>query len=213
IPAKRLTQESIVNNDTNQTGSVSRRFGKYLSVTSRLAYENLTDVYDYYWVGYIAIGTPLQTFIIDFDTGSSDLWVPSSSCSSSCGMAYPSVATGGEQPLFYNMWTQSLISQAIFSFYFNPLTSASFGGELILGGVDSTKYQGSITYVSVNLQGFWEFTTTSVTVNGQTVSSGRSAIADTGTSLIIGPVADVSALNSAIGGTYVGGGYVSTKNI
>ncbi|KAI0930017.1 hypothetical protein AcV5_006827 [Taiwanofungus camphoratus] len=38
---------------------------------------------DLEWVGPITVGAPSQDFIIDFDTGSSDLWVPSAHCNSS----------------------------------------------------------------------------------------------------------------------------------
>ena len=92
------------------------------------------------------------------------------------GLAYPSLTRSGEQPFFFNMWSQGLIPQAIFSFYLNPYVfhyrkylfdmriffffsdyTVDWGGELIFGGIDSTKYTGSITYVPVIKEGYWEF--------------------------------------------------------
>ena len=42
---------------------------------------------DSMWSGAVSIGEPAQNFVIDFDTGSADLWVPSSSCKD-CGNAH-----------------------------------------------------------------------------------------------------------------------------
>ncbi len=48
------------------------------------------------------------------------------------GLAYPSLTTGGETPLFYKMWSQSLIPQPIFSFYLNPYVILFFSDDMKL---------------------------------------------------------------------------------
>ena len=44
--------------------------------------EPLVDENEVEWAGDISIGSNAQPFLIDFDTGSSDLWVPNTKCSS-----------------------------------------------------------------------------------------------------------------------------------
>ncbi|KAI0078957.1 acid protease [Panus rudis PR-1116 ss-1] len=45
---------------------------------------SLTDQKEVEWTGSISIGSDKQQFVIDFDTGSSDLWVPNAQNCSSC---------------------------------------------------------------------------------------------------------------------------------
>ncbi|CAE6382667.1 unnamed protein product [Rhizoctonia solani] len=220
---------------------------------------------DQLWAGTITIGTPGQSFLINFDTGSADLWVPSSSCTSSgcsthkkytaslsstsskanetffikygdgstasgpiyadtvtvaglsatgqyfspvtsesssfssepddgiLGLAFNSISSIGQPTIIDNLYSQGKISAPTFAFRL-----ATSGSELYLGGVDTAKYTGSITYVSLTSQTYW-LTTGSSSV-GSTIAYSGAMIIDSGTTVIVGPTSSVSSWWSKVPG-------------
>jgi len=118
------------------------------------------------------------------------------------GMGYKAIAVDKVTPVFNNLYEQGLVSENKFSFYLNRDESSSKGGELILGGTDSSYYTGEFSYVDVTTQGYWQFKMDSLKVSGDDTTfcdGGCKAIADTGTSLIVGPTSEVKKINKAIG--------------
>ncbi|XP_010011005.1 PREDICTED: cathepsin E, partial [Nestor notabilis] len=241
--------------------------------------EPLINYLDMEYFGQISIGTPPQNFTVVFDTGSSNLWVPSVYCvSKACaehakfhpsqsstyqvvgtpfsiqygtgsltgvigsdqvvvegltvsnqqfaesvsepgkafvdaafdgilGLAYPSLAVGGVTPVFDNMMAQNLVELPMFSVYLSANPESSLGGELLFGGFDPSRFTGTLNWVPVTQQGYWQIQLDNVQLGGSVTfcTNGCQAIVDTGTSLITGPTKDIKELQGSIGASPVDG--------
>ncbi|XP_034667931.1 lysosomal aspartic protease [Drosophila subobscura] len=255
-----LKEQNFVKTRQNVLAEKAYLATKYQLPQARdLNEETLANSMNMAYYGAISIGTPAQSFKVLFDSGSSNLWVPSNTCQSDAclthnqydssasssyvangesfsiqygtgsltgylsedtvdvngltvtsqtfaestnepgtnfnnanfdgilGMAYEALAVDGVAPVFYNMVSEGLVDQSVFSFYLARAGSASDGGELIFGGSDSSLYTGALTYVPISEQGYWQFTMASASSDGNSLCSDCQAIADTGTSLIVAP--------------------------
>jgi len=115
------------------------------------------------------------------------------------GMAWPAISVDHVVPPVQNMIAQGLIRQGVFSFYLPSTTGAT--GELDIGGIDASKYTGSIFYQPLSKKDYWRIALDDVQVKGKSVSTIRSGIIDTGTSLLVGPKAEVKAISEQLGAT------------
>ncbi|KAJ3079105.1 hypothetical protein HDU99_000179, partial [Rhizoclosmatium hyalinum] len=88
-----------------------------------------------------------------------------------------------------------------FAFYFSDYTDKDTG-ELTINGVDTAKFTGPVQWVPLTALTYWQFSPVggSFVVNGVSIPmTGNSAIADTGTTLMIVPTAVAAKINAAIG--------------
>lgn len=137
------------------------------------------------------------------------------------GLAFPSIAVGGAMPPFFSMLDQGLLPVPVFAFWLNRGGGDDEpGGELTLGGVDSAHFEGERTWVDVTRKAYWQFAVDGIEVGekkggggNDTISTaprptpiaptpckgGCQAIADSGTSLLVGPTDEIAAINAAIG--------------
>ena len=243
----------------------------------------LVDYQDAQYYGSIGIGTPAQNFTVIFDTGSSNLWVPSSTCPKTdiacqthnryyssksstyvpngtafeiqygtgagkgfisqdtvwlgglqvrnqqftemtaepgvvfvaarfdgiCGFAFDSISVDHVTPVWYNILDQQLVSEPVFAFWLSQSPSDTNGGEMTLGGVDTTRYTGALTTVPLASETYWLISVGGFSLGNQYLDWGtpgkQYAIVDTGTSLIAGPSAQMDALNKQLGASVVNG--------
>jgi len=97
---------------------------------------------------------------------------------------------------------QGSISEAITSYKLSRTADGLNDGEITFGGLDQSKFdpKTAVTVDNVNALGFWE-APMNISVNGQDLGlTGRTSILDTGTTLIIAPSNDVTAVHAKIPG-------------
>lgn len=100
------------------------------------------------------------------------------------------------------------IQASVVAYKISRISDQKNDGQISFGGVDSNKFDTNtlVTVPNINRNGFWEAPFIA-TVNGQSVGldKGRTAILDTGTTLIVAPLADAAAIHQAIKGSRADG--------
>jgi hypothetical protein len=119
------------------------------------------------------------------------------------GLAQSTLSEQGVATAPESLASAGLISDAITSFKISREADDLNDGEITFGGLDPTKFDSNTltTFDNVNTQGFWEGNMDSVTVDGTDSGlQGRTAILDTGTTLIVAPPDDATAVHQLIQG-------------
>ena len=114
------------------------------------------------------------------------------------GMAFQSISDFNAPPVFQTFVSDGQTTQSIFGF-----TLLDNGGELFLGGTDTSKFTGSLTFSNlITSPAFWEISLQGATVGSKSIfTRAVDAIVDTGTTLIIGDTTNVAAIYAAIPGS------------
>lgn len=275
LEALALTPELVKALDSEESGPATAPSGKSIANVALHNFQNAQ------YFGEIALGTPPQRFTVVFDTGSSNLWVPSSRCKGfnlACllhrkyasfrsstyiqdghpfqikygsgsmtgftsidalsigalrlpnatfveavtepgiafavtmfdgilGLAFPAIAVDGLLPTFQALYASGQLASPQFSFYLSK--NSQQGGVLLLGGYDPSYFSGDLHFVPVVRKAYWEFKVDAISAGDKLLAEYTTAIADTGTSLIVAPTAVVSALMQSLGvAKTTGGQYV-----
>jgi cathepsin D len=118
-----------------------------------------------------------------------------------CGLGFDSISVDHATPLWYNLLNQGLVSEAMFAFWLSKDPNAELGGELTLGGFDNTHFTGDVSWVPLTAETYWQIKMDQLSFKDQGYcgADGCKAIVDTGTSLLIGPVAEVTKINKQLG--------------
>lgn len=118
------------------------------------------------------------------------------------GLGFQEASLGNAKPIWQTMAEQRLLSEKIFSIWFNRNQEEELGGEIVFGGVDPKHFKGKHTYVPVTLKGTWLIEIGEFFIGNRSSGyclEGCSAYVDSGSPLISAPTVVVTEINYAIG--------------
>jgi hypothetical protein len=119
------------------------------------------------------------------------------------GMAWQSISVESAPTAYEVIMKNGDVTVPQFAF---SLGADGADGELMLGGYDKDMYTGDILWVPLSHETYWQFDVEKITFGSNFTSSANSAIVDTGTSVLAGPVLEVQAMMEQIGAQpYMGG--------
>ncbi|GAA6044767.1 hypothetical protein JCM8097_002880 [Rhodosporidiobolus ruineniae] len=129
------------------------------------------------------------------------------------GLGFGTIASSGYAPWFERLLRSGQLAEQYFGVYFTRgrdteeaegrVQGSVRGAQMCVGCVDSTKYEGEITWNEVTSDGFWAIESDGVVVNGTLVEgTAMRACIDTGTTLIQLPTSVAAALYASIPGAY-----------
>jgi hypothetical protein len=112
-----------------------------------------------------------------------------------CGMAYGALSYGLPTPMAA-MVKLGQLPENVFAFYLGHEEA----GNLVIGGVDPSHYTGDFVTVPLVSESYWQVKLTGIKVGSALIEpTTDKAIIDSGTSLLVGPSADVDKIMENIG--------------
>ncbi|WVN90263.1 uncharacterized protein L203_105499 [Cryptococcus depauperatus CBS 7841] len=128
------------------------------------------------------------------------------------GLALGKLSNQGVPTPIESLQSAGILKNTILGIALGRVNDGINNGELVFGQADKAKIDASTTQTLrlSSSDGFWQVEMAAVTVDGHDIVTGRQAILDTGTSLMIAPEADAIAFHKQIrGAADIGNGMFS----
>lgn len=120
------------------------------------------------------------------------------------GLAQQSLSNSNQPTPIDALYAAKLVPAPVMGYHLARASDNSNDGEVTFGGVDATKYTGDLVEIpNVSNKGFWEIPIEGVSFDGKSIAglaSKRTAILDTGTTLIVAPTKDADLIHAQIPG-------------